>query len=166
MGSQGGPLSLKCLPAPALTKPQFSEPQRMVASSWFGLASFDGSGVWTTLRVKTVDFSLIVCVSAQDSSQGKIGFVLWEFDISPWVFWGADAKSKSLPQPGVCMNPDNLVVLRPVGLCGVPLSSHCHGFYFCILKVPSHLPKATPALFLERPCCSLHSLRDGGLTFG
>lgn len=30
--------------------------------------------------------------------------------------------------------PDNSVVLRPVGLCGVPSSSHCRGFYFCIRK--------------------------------
>jgi hypothetical protein len=32
----------------------------MAVSSWFGLASFDGSGVWTAIRVKTVYFSLIV----------------------------------------------------------------------------------------------------------
>lgn len=60
ISSQGGPLPLKYSLTPALTKPQFKEPQRMAVSSWFGLASFDGSGVWTAIRVKTVYFSLIV----------------------------------------------------------------------------------------------------------
>lgn len=151
-------LSLSCL-----TKPQFSEPQRMVASSWLGLASFDGFPVWTAVRVKTVYFSLIVCVSAQDSSQGKIGFILWEFDISPWVFGGLmQNKNRSPPPPtGACMNPlDNCS-------CGPSVRVACLHLHiavlsnFCILEGSSTLSQtAKSALFPKSPWCSLYNLRD------
>lgn len=58
----------------------------------FWLARLDGWGVWTAVGVKMVYFSLIICVSAQDSSQGKMGFILWEMNVSLWVLQESYAK--------------------------------------------------------------------------